>query len=314
MNPELLSICLVSLTGGILAARHVAGRRRKAQLATRLSKLAQAEVHQPPATVLKIAAPRIAVAQLHLAAPPKLEQLTLQSGWSVKPETIAAVCLLTFVIVAALGVLSNANLPFCLVLAGLLAALPVVALMVQRSKIRRRFAEQLPDAIDLMVSVLRSGHSVPQAVRTAGEEISAPCGPEFAQVLQRMNLGQPLPEALSISAVKYNSYELDLIRRAIAIQTEIGGSLAELLDKTNKSLRQRIKLARQVHVLTSQSRLTALIVGMLPIVVALALQFLSPGYLDPLMDSALGRALLMVAISLELLGLFIMKKMSTMKV
>lgn len=146
------------------------------------------------------------------------------------------------------------------------------------------------------------------------EELPTPCGTEFAEVLQRMNLGQPLSEALVYTCDKFRSFELDLMRRAIAIQAEVGGSLAELLDKTNSTLRQRLKLVRQVNILTTQSRLTALVVGLLPVFMAIGMNVINPDYLRPLMDTNLGRTLLIVGIVLQLFGIFVMKKMSTVKV
>lgn len=104
------------------------------------------------------------------------------------------------------------------------------------------------------------------------------------------------------------------MRRAIAIQAEVGGSLAELLDKTNSTLRQRLKLVRQVNILTTQSRLTALVVGLLPVFMAIGMNVINPDYLRPLMDTNLGRTLLIVGIVLQLFGIFVMKKMSTVKV
>src|SRR5208283_3769961 len=111
-------------------------------------------------------------------------------------------------------------------------------------------------------------------------EAPNPCGQEFDAIFHRMNLGQPLSEALAISARSFHSYELELMQKAIAIQAEVGGSLAELLEKTNATLRQRLKLSRQLKVITSQSRLSAQIVGVLPVVLAIGLNILSPGYLQ----------------------------------
>lgn len=195
-----------------------------------------------------------------------------------------------------------------------LAVIPAVLLYFKASQVRRKFIEQLPNAIDLMASVLRSGHSVPQSVKTVGEEVPEPCGSEFKEVLQRMNVGQPLAQALSYTAVKFHSYEVDLIRRAIAIHAEVGGSLADLIDKTNQTLKGRLKLASQVKTLTAQSRLSAIIVGILPIVLALALNAMRAGYLDPLVETKLGRTLLMVAIILEVVGVIVMKRLSTVRV
>jgi tight adherence protein B len=196
----------------------------------------------------------------------------------------------------------------------LLSAIPILVLLVKKAGRRKKFIEQLPDAIDLMISVLRSGHSIPQGVKAVGQEVPAPCGPEFMEVLQRMNLGLQLPDALSYSCSKFSCHELDLLRRAFAIQSEVGGSLAELLEKTNTTLRQRLKLVKQVAVLTAQSRLTMVVVGALPIVMAIALNAMNPRYLLPLMESELGKTLIAAAVALEIVGLVIMKKLATVKV
>jgi len=206
------------------------------------------------------------------------------------------------------------NFYFALITGAILALVLPLVLYLKANRIRMRFVEQLPNAIDLMASVLRSGHSVPQAVKTVSDELPEPCGAEFKEVLQRMNVGQPLAQALSYSAVKFRSYELDLIRRAIAIQAEIGGSLADLIDKTNQTLKGRLKLASHVKTLTAQSRLSALIVGILPLALAVVLDFINPGYLNPLIKTEFGKTLLTVAIALEVVGVIIMKRLSGVKV
>ncbi len=202
-----------------------------------------------------------------------------------------------------------------MLVAGLLLSLaPMAYLLVRANANRRKFIEQLPQAIDLMVSVLRSGFSVPQAVKTVADELPYPCGQEFSEVLRRMNFGQSLGQAFIYSCDKFRCYELDLIRRAVAIQSEIGGSLAELMDKTNDTLKNRLQLVRKVSALTAQSKLTAIIVGFLPFVMGIVLNSIKPGYLYPLFTSPFGRTLLTVAIVLQILGLIIMKRLSTVRI
>lgn len=217
-------------------------------------------------------------------------------------------------LIAALGI-SLLDGPLWLSLVIFLAGstVPFVALKLKAMALRRKFQEQLPDGIDLMVSVLRSGHSLPQSVRAIASDCPSPLKDEFAHIDQRMNLGLPLGDALAFSQDKYRLTELDLIRRAVTIQTEVGGSLAELLEKTNSTLRQRLKLKRQVRVLTTQSRLTGLIVALLPLILAFALETLSPGYLNPLFQSETGKLLLLLAAFLQVLGMFLMKKMTEVK-
>ncbi|HEY9868407.1 MAG TPA: type II secretion system F family protein [Candidatus Obscuribacterales bacterium] len=309
-------VLIVTLAGGVLLARLIAARRQRAAVGARLARLAgfvRAAPRVPPLirstsatgdrrNFLYLLLVRPVLDLLSQAGSPLGfgDFLLLYALPAVAPALIAYACGLSL-------------LPFAFA-GACLAAVPVMAIAIKASARRVKFSEQLPDAIDLMVSVLRSGHSVPQAVRAVADELPDPCGTEFAELVHRMSLGQTLPDALVRSSSRLKSYELDLIRRAVSIQAEVGGSLAELLERTNWTLRQRLKLVRQVRVLTAQSRLTACIVALLPVVMAAGLHYLSPGYLRPLFETDAGRILLVAAVFLQLLGLFVMKRMSTMRV
>jgi tight adherence protein B len=315
LNFDVVAIAalLLSVFAGVFVARHMSVSRRKRLLQERLANWSAG--NQSVETPMLVRAKPVEGARTF--ALPKLKfisSLLLQSGSVMNASTFTMICSTIFLLPPLVAVLFQLDILLSLVASVVLTSIPFIVLLVKRAQLRRRFTEQLPDGIDLMVSILRSGHSVPQAVKTVGTELPAPCGSEFQEVLQRMNLGQPLSEALTYSAEKFQSYELDLIKRAVAIQAEVGGSLAELLDKTNSTLRGRLKLVRQVTTLTAQSRLTAIIVGLLPIILAVALNFINPGYLNPLVESGFGKALLAVAVFLQVLGIYIMKKMSTVKV
>jgi len=316
---NLLAIVIFSVLAGILAVRIIKIARRKKLVALRVSQALGAQMEK------RVSVPTPVAIALSLRSPAfQFDFSALAPQWPVRILEQSAVELsLTDLLLISLGcALVPAlcayigGLPelVCLAFALLFLTVPFICLIVIARTRRGQFIDQLPDAIDLMVSVLRSGHSVAQAVRSVGKESAQPLGQEFAHVLQRINLGQPFSEALNNTVIKYSSDELDLIRRAITIQAEVGGSLAELLDKTNLTLRQRLKLKRQVRVLTSQSRLTGIIVGLLPLVLAAALEFLSPGYLEPLVTSDLGRMLLALAVVLEIAGVVLINKMAEVKV
>jgi tight adherence protein B len=312
----LLAILSVPTIGGIVATRIWVKQRDEGAIAQRLSSWMPSAINEAPQTVLK---------RNEWAAPSKQFLLTITGFQTLRTLLIEAgteddlVRLITstctlLLLPPLLAFAFGLNVFFALAAGIVLALIPSLVLKYKAAALRSKFCEQLPDAIDLMVAVLRSGHSVSQAVQAVGQEIPDPCGAEHRSILHRMNLGQPLSEALVISSRRFKSYELDLLRRAVAIQSEVGGSLAELLDKTNFTLRQRLKLVRQLKVLTSQSRLSAQIIGALPILLAFVLNYLSPGYMQILFQDQLGRTLLTVAILLEVAGIFIMNRMSTMKV
>jgi tight adherence protein B len=342
MNTNIIAILIFSILAGVLAVRVIKIYKRRKQVALRvqqaLTSSAERRTEQPmlvaasgeygdsskgsaftskntASMFVSILKPQVVIPRFaRVSAPLWLVRLVEQSAIEMSVADFVLVLLAAALVPGLVAYLFSVPELICLALSLVCCSLPLVYIAVLAARKRTKFIEQLPDAIDLMVSVLRTGHSVPQAVRSVGKESAQPLGEEFSQILQRINLGQPFGEALSYTVTKYKSDELDLIRRAITIQAEVGGSLAELLEKTNLTLRQRLKLKRQVRVLTSQSRLTGIIVGLLPLMLATALELLSPGYLEPLFTSDMGRMLLVLAVVLEFVGIILINKMTEVKI
>ena len=304
----------ITIAAGIFMAKRLRDRRQRQQLAQRLAPFApkQSDLAAFSANFVPSSgqADRSSITTAHRA----ISLMIAQAGRQTSVRSFLYLTAILFLLPLVAATAFQLDVGIAALIGGALACLPTVFLKLKRAQIRKQFVSQLPDAIDLMVSVLRTGHSVPQAVKTVSEELPAPMGAEFAQVLQRMNLGQTFSQALFYTCEKYVSFELDLIRRAATIQAETGGSLAELLEKTNSTLRQRLKLVRQVGVLTAQSKLTATVVSLLPFAMAALLQYLSPGYLNPLFYSELGKFLLAGALMLMVVGMVLMRKMATVKV
>lgn len=316
MKVELiLSIVAVPVIGGIIATRVRFKQKERGAIAASLARWAPAS-HQTNTPVALLHKQEESAEQFLLELPgiESINSLLLESGLNQSLLSFLAVVVsvLTLPVLIAFAIGANIIIAACVSI--ILAIVPFVVLNCKATARRTKFCSQLPDAIDLIVAVLRSGHSVAQAVKAVGQEIPNPCGEEFEAILHRMNLGQPLAESLSISSRRFRSYELDMITRAVGIQAEIGGSLAELLDKTNASLRQRLKLVQQLSMITAQSRLSAQIVGLLPIVLAVGLNYMNPGYLQILFTDKVGQLLLGASVLLEIIGVFTMRRMSVMKV
>jgi tight adherence protein B len=323
MKPEiLLGLCtfpVIAITGGILSARFWAKKREQGTIAKRLARwVSSSSVNTNSVTLLKKqeSASTKPNQRFSFEIPQSeaINSLLIGSQFEGRLSSLLTLSLCLFLVPLIMASVFDFNIAYAFVPGLIFAIIPFIILKINAESQRTKFCGQLPDAIDLMVAVLRSGHSVSQAVKAISQDLPNPCGSEFEIILRRINLGQPLSDSLVLSAKRFASYELDLMRRAVSIQAEVGGSLAELLDKTNSTLRERLKLARQLKVVTAQSRLSALIVGLLPIALAVALNFLSPGYLQLLTQDSLGQSLLMGAIVLELFGIFIMHRMSTMRI
>ncbi|MFC1959288.1 type II secretion system F family protein [Chloroflexota bacterium] len=164
------------------------------------------------------------------------------------------------------------------------------------------FEEQLPDTVGLWVNGLRSGYSVLQAMEAIAKEAPDPTASEFRRVVQEVQLGIAMEDALDHLLVRMVSEDLDLIVTAVNIQREVGGNLAEILDVIGVTIRERIKLKGEVRVLTSQGRVTGYLIAGLPIVLALFLMLTSPDYMGGMFENRMC-GWPMLGIGLGLIGL-----------
>ncbi len=135
----------------------------------------------------------------------------------------------------------------------------------------KAFNNQLGDALNLMVNGLRSGYSVMQAMETVGKELPAPISVEFARVVQEVQLGIAIEQALANMIRRINSDDLDLVVTAINVQREVGGNLAEILDVISFTIRERVRIKGEIQTLTAQGRYSGYVISFLPIVLGLIL-------------------------------------------
>ena len=194
-------------------------------------------------------------------------------------------------------------------LAGL--AVPfIVRAVIKRKlrKLRERFAEQLPDNLQVLASALRAGHSFVGALSVVTDDAEQPSQREFRRVVADEQLGVPLEKALDTVALRMDCADLEQVSVVAALARETGGNTAEVLDRVTETIQERFRLRREVMTLTAQGRLSRWIVSALPAVLLLAILALNPGYVQPLFVEPVGRVLLVVAALLIAAGSFVIKK------
>lgn len=179
---------------------------------------------------------------------------------------------------------------------------------------RRRFEEQFPDALSMIASSLSAGHTFLRAVQLMQEETEPPISEEFARVVSETQLGDPLVDALERMSHRLGIRDVAWVVQAIRIQQEVGGRLADLLHTLAEFIRAREEIRREVRVLTAEGRLSAWVLGALPVVVMLAVQVFNPGYLDPFfstepMFGVPGVALLAGTFASVVIGLVVINRM-----
>jgi len=198
-------------------------------------------------------------------------------------------------------------------LAALLGYLPLLYLGMRRGRRQRAFTAQLPDVLTLLVGALRAGYGLSQAMDMLVEQLPPPASQEFSRAMRAVRLGLPIQQALLDMAERIGTDDLDLVVTAMNVQYEMGGNLAQTLETIAETVRDRIRIKRQIQTLTAQQRLTGYILAAWPLVLALVLYVLNPGYLKQLFVP--GWMLLPVAaVVLQVIGFFVISRIVDIEV
>ena len=182
-----------------------------------------------------------------------------------------------------------------------------------RSKQRKRlsmFRDQLPDAIDMLVSAMKAGYSFQAAMKFIGEEVRDPLGPEFSRFYEEQRLGMEVRTALLALQGRIDSLDLKMFVTAVLIQRETGGNLSEVLGNIGTLMRERAALKADIETLTAESKLSARILSLLPVIVFILVNVISRDFMAPMLASQTGIAVLVGAAFSVMLGYWSMMKIA----
>jgi tight adherence protein B len=192
--------------------------------------------------------------------------------------------------------------------------LPVMWLGMKERKRLDLFQEQLPEAIDMLVSAMKAGYSFQAAMKFIGEEVPLPLGPEFARFYEEQRLGMEVRTALLALQERVNSLDLRMFVTAILIQRETGGNLSEVLGKISTLMRERSALKGEIATLTAESKLSARILGALPFVVFGMVNLLNPGFMRPMMQTSMGPWVFAGAALMVAFGYWVMMQIADIEI
>jgi len=181
-------------------------------------------------------------------------------------------------------------------------------------KKRKDYSEQLPDNLDVLAGAMRTGHSTMGALSVMVDSADEPSRSEFRRVLQDEQLGVPLDDAIMVTARRMQSQDTEQVALVMRLQREAGGNTAEVLDRVAEVIRGRMELRRLVDVLTAQARISRWILTGLPIFVLLSLMFTGGDFLDPMLNSLVGRIALVFAAIMVTIGSFWIKRLAKLDV
>ncbi|HEV2141210.1 MAG TPA: type II secretion system F family protein [Candidatus Dormibacteraeota bacterium] len=189
---------------------------------------------------------------------------------------------------------------------------PLVVAYLQRRR-QNQFSDQLTSMLQLLSNSLKTGYAIDRALETVAAKSQPPVSTEFERVSTEVTLGTSVEDALSSLLHRINSPDLEFIVTAILLHIRVGGNLAEVLDNISDTLRDRLQTKRDMSVLTAQSRASATIITGLPILLALGLYLLVPGYYSPMTSTWVGYVMLGFAGFMILIGNLIIQRMTALE-
>jgi tight adherence protein B len=221
-------------------------------------------------------------------------------------------------VLAAVGVVLPAaagmNVLFAPFVGGFLATLPIIWLLMRRKRRLKKFAAQLPEALELIARALRAGHSLAAGMNLVAHEMSAPIAVEFGRTFEEQNLGIPLEEALENLTQRVPNLDLKFFATAIILQRQTGGDLAEILDKIGHLVRERFQIWGQVQALTGEGRLSGIVLLALPPALFAVVYRMNPDYLMLLFTDEMGKKMLVGGLVMQLLGALAIRKIVNIRV
>lgn len=236
------------------------------------------------------------------------------AGLRMRPEEWAIVQLSAVIVAAALLAVVGGTI-LLVPVGGLLGwAACRLFLRWRKSKRQAQFLEQIPDTLQLITGSLRAGFSMPQALGTVVREGTEPTAGELSRALTETRLGATLEDALDDVASRMNCTDLAWVVIAVRIAREVGGNLAEVMETTVATMRERAELRGTVRVLSAEGRLSAWILSALPFVVGGFILVSRPGYFDPMIGSLVGWAMFASGALLLAVGIFWLSRLVRIEV
>ena len=201
-----------------------------------------------------------------------------------------------------------------LLVGGVSAYLPLLYLNLQAGRRRAKFAEQLPDVLSLLVGALRTGYGLLQGIEMLMTQMPAPSSVELGRVVRAVGLGMPVQRALAELSTRMENDDLDLVVTAISVQYELGGNLAQTLETISETIRDRVRIKREIRSLTSQQRMTGYLLAGMPVGTAIVIYMINPAYMGRLFEPGWIRIIPALAVLMVVVGFLIMQKIVAIEV
>ena len=244
----------------------------------------------------------------------RIKTKLLQAYIKMKPIEFIEISIMSGLFLGLLLWMNSDNLFIALL--GLVLGFRVPELLLEsiRKKRAKQLNGQLPQALSLISNGLRAGFSFSQAMAVVGREMEAPIADEFAKVLRDNSYGKNMDEALLELGKRTDDEDLDIFITTLLIHLQVGGDLSEILDTISETIRERVKLKGDIRTMTAQSQMSAVIIGILPVAIAVVMFVFNPGYIGSLFSDPLGLMMVGGAAGMMFLGAFLLTRIVKVKI
>jgi tight adherence protein B len=245
----------------------------------------------------------------------RLRVTITQSGLSITLQQFLIGWGAALLLLPGAALLAGRSNPF--EITGALAAgliLPPFVLNAVRARRVKRFAEQFPDAIDMIVRSLKAGHPLAIAVTLVAREMPDPVGSEFGMVADEMSFGLDLETAMRNLYLRVGQDDLPLFVTSVSIQAATGGNLAAILEGLSKLIRDRFKMRRKIKALASEARFSAYVLLSLPFILYLLIGVIAPDFYDATRGKPQTTVAVVGAMVWMTIGVLVMRKLVNMKI
>lgn len=244
----------------------------------------------------------------------QINDYIVQTGLKIEHKTLA-ICIIALIF--AFLIMFSVIFGFGLIafILAVVVAFGTVFLFLRRARKRRiaRFAEQFPDALDVIVRGVKVGHPFSIALGLVAKEMPDPIGTEFGMMSDEITFGLDVNTALENLSRRVGQEDMLFFSTAINIQSKTGGNLAEILERLSRLIRQRAKIKVKIRALTAEGRLSAIMLTVIPFLIIGALRLLAPSYYGAVWDSPATTPILILCGILLLIGNLVIRKMVNFK-
>ncbi len=232
----------------------------------------------------------------------------IRADWNMRAAEFLATCVLGAVVGFFLGAVVFKITLVGIGLAGLGAYVPLFILRRAAKKRIAKIEKQLVEMLVMLSNGLKAGFGLMQAIDQAARQLDAPIADELKKLRRDTQIGSSIEEAVTDFGRRVGSYDLEIVVTAILVQRNVGGNLSEILDNVAHTIRERDRIKGEIQTLVAEQKMSGIVIAMVPPIVAVLFYLLNRNYMQTLFTEQAGRIALGIAVTMECIGAYMIKR------